>query len=80
MATIKASTGGGIYWNDTEVSNIDALVTKLAAASKLRPQPEVLIRGDVFSPSRSMGKILLACQRAGIMKVAFISESSPLCV
>ena len=77
---ISVDTSGNIYWYDAKMPNTDALIAKLKNVSKMTPQPEVLIRGDVFSPSRSMGKILLACQRAGIMKVAFISESSPLCV
>ena len=42
------------------------------------PQPEVQIRGDMASRYEGVGKILYACQRAGIVKVAFITEPPPL--
>jgi biopolymer transport protein ExbD len=38
----------------------------------------VQIRGDLEARYEGVGKILLACQRAGIVKVAFITEPPPL--
>ena len=58
--------------------NVDALVGKLKAVSAMKPQPEVQIRGDLEASYEGVGKILLACQRAGIVKVAFITEPPPL--
>jgi biopolymer transport protein ExbD len=46
--------------------------------STANPQPEVQIRGDMTSRYEGVGKILYACQRAGIVKVAFITEPPPL--
>ena len=40
----------------------------------VHPQPEVQIRGDQSATYEGVGKILYACQRAGIVKVAFITE------
>jgi biopolymer transport protein ExbD len=53
-------------------------VDKLKKVSTMKPQPEVQIRGDMTARYAGVGKVLLACQRAGITKVAFITEPPPL--
>jgi biopolymer transport protein ExbD len=75
---ISVDTLGGIYWYDQKVANVEALVDKLKKVSTANPQPEVQIRGDMASRYEGVGKILYACQRAGIVKVAFITEPPPL--
>jgi biopolymer transport protein ExbD len=75
---ISVDTSGNIYWYDAKLANVDALVTKLKVVSTKKPQPEVQIRGDMAARYEGVGKVLLACQRAGITKVAFITEPPPL--
>ena len=75
---ISVDARGDIYWYDAKMPNTDALVAKLKAVSTMKPQPEVQIRGDLASKYGGVGKVLLACQRAGITKVAFITEPPPL--
>jgi biopolymer transport protein ExbD len=75
---ISVDTLGGIYWYDQKVANVEALVDKLKKVSTATPQPEVQIRGDMAARYEGVGKILYACQRAGIVKVAFITEPPPL--
>ena len=75
---ISVDTAGGIFWYDQKVSNVEALVDKLKKVSTVKPQPEVQIRGDMASRYEGVGKILYACQRAGIVKVAFITEPPAL--
>lgn len=75
---ISVDTTGGIYWYDAKVANTEALVEKLKKVSKMEPQPEVQIRGDMAARYEGVGKILYACQRAGIVKVAFITEPPAL--
>jgi len=75
---ISVDTAGSIFWYDQKVSNVEALVDKLKKVSTVKPQPEVQIRGDMASRYEGVGKILYACQRAGIVKVAFITEPPPL--
>ena len=75
---ISVDTAGGIFWYDQKVANVEALVDKLKKVSTVKPQPEVQIRGDLASRYEGVGKILYACQRAGIVKVAFITEPPPL--
>ena len=75
---ISVDTTGGIFWYDQKVANVEALVDKLKKVSTVKPQPEVQIRGDLASRYEGVGKILYACQRAGIVKVAFITEPPAL--
>ena len=75
---ISVDTAGGIFWYDQKVASTEALVDKLKKVSTVKPQPEVQIRGDMTSRYEGVGKILYACQRAGIVKVAFITEPPAL--
>ena len=52
----------------------EALVERLKKISVLNPQPEVHIRGDDKARYESVGKVVYACQRAGIMKISFVTE------
>ncbi|MBK6594397.1 MAG: biopolymer transporter ExbD [Burkholderiales bacterium] len=75
---ISVDSAGGVFWYDQKISNVEALVDKLKKVSTVKPQPEVQIRGDMASRYEGVGKILYACQRAGIVKVAFITEPPAL--
>ena len=71
---ISVDQRGGIYWNDLKLANTNALIDRLKKISVLQPQPEVQIRGDGGAQYDSVGRIVYACQRAGIAKVGFITE------
>ena len=75
---ISVDKSGGIFWYDARVPDVEALVGRLKKVSAMKPQPEVQIRGDLAGRYDGVGKILYACQRAGITKVAFITEPPPL--
>jgi len=75
---ISVDTTGSIYWYDQKISNLESLVDRLKKISATKPQPEVQIRGDMAARYDGVGKILYACQRAGIVKVAFITEPPAL--
>jgi biopolymer transport protein ExbD len=74
---ISVDKEGAIYLYESKMQNLDALVNQLKIKSKLRPQPEIQVRGDLNGKYEGVGKILLACQKAGIGKVAFITEPPP---
>ena len=74
---ISVDQKGGIYWNDLKLANTAALIDRLKKISVLQPQPEVQIRGDGGAQYDSVGRIIYACQRAGIAKVGFITEPPP---
>ncbi|MCZ8074878.1 MAG: biopolymer transporter ExbD [Burkholderiales bacterium PBB2] len=71
---ISVTKSGEIYWNTTLVPDVDALVQRLGKVAVLNPQPEVHVRGDDKSRYESVGRVVYACQRAGIMKVSFVTE------
>ena len=75
---ISVDKAGGIFWYDARVANVETLVDKLKKVSRMDPQPEVQIRGDMSARYEGVGKIMYACQRAGIVKVAFITEPPAL--
>ena len=54
---------------------VDALK---AAQAANKPFPEVHIRGDKNVRFEAIGRVILACQRAGIQKVGFITEPHSL--
>ena len=75
--TLSVSKDGDIYWNELLIPSVDALVERLKKVSVLPVQPEVHIRGDGAARYESVGKIVFACQRAGITKIAFVTEPPP---
>ena len=75
---ISVDKDSKVYWYDSRVDSVDALVVKLKKVAAMKPQPEVQVRGDLAARYEGVGKVLLACQRAGIAKVAFITEPPAL--
>src|SRR5881409_614783 len=71
---LSVDQAGRIYWNDLKIANTQALIDRLKKVALLTPQPEVQIRGDAGAQYDSVGRIIYACQRAGIAKVGFITE------
>jgi biopolymer transport protein ExbD len=75
---ISVDRGGNIFYYESRINDVEGLVTNLKKVAKTEPQPEVQVRGDLNAQYEGVGKVLLACQRAGIVKVAFITEPPPL--
>ena len=74
---LAVSKDGDLYWNTKRIDDIDELTRMLTEKAKIKPQPEVHIRGDANSRYESIGRVVFACQRAGIVKVGFITEPPP---
>jgi biopolymer transport protein ExbD len=75
--TLSVDRQDRIYWNDLYIPNSNVLVDRLKRVSRLTPQPEVQIRGDGLANYEGVGKVIYACQRAGITKISFITEPPP---
>jgi biopolymer transport protein ExbD len=75
---ISVAGDGGVYWNEKRIAKNNELVEQLKTVAVLDPQPEVQIRGDGGAPYEYVGKVVLACQRAGIVKIGFITDPPPL--
>ncbi len=71
---ISVDARGRTFWFDAPVADTAALIARLGQTAKLSPQPEVHIRGDWRGEYEPVGRIIYACQRAGIVKVGFITE------
>jgi biopolymer transport protein ExbD len=74
---LAVSKDGDIYWNTRRMPDVESVVTELKKLSTKEPQPEVHIRGDQDARYESVGRLVVACQRAGIAKVGFILEPPP---
>jgi biopolymer transport protein ExbD len=71
---ISVNAAGNIYLYDTPIKNSADLVDRMKTFAVKDPQPEVQIRGDARSDFESVGRVMYAVQRAGIVKVGFITE------
>jgi biopolymer transport protein ExbD len=74
---ISVNKDGDVFWNAKAVADNDTLVKKLKQIGVLNPQPEVHIRGDEKVRYESVGRVVFACQRAGILKISFVTEPPP---
>jgi biopolymer transport protein ExbD len=65
---------GEFYWNDAGIADGEALLERLKSRAVEDPPPEVHIRADKDVRYEFVGRIVAYCQRAGLGKVAFITE------
>ena len=71
---ISVDQAGAIFWYDNPVADVAALVEKLKVVAASQRQPEIQIRGDMAGMYEGVGKVLHACQSAGIVNVTFITR------
>jgi biopolymer transport protein ExbD len=67
---------GEIFWN-TQPIEMQGLLDRLKTIAVMEPQPAVHIRADQDARYEFVGKVMVACQRMSIFKVAFITEPPP---
>jgi biopolymer transport protein ExbD len=72
--TIAIDREGDLFWNEARLADPAALLDKLKERAVEDPQPEVHIRADKDVRYQFVGRVVVACQRAGIAKIAFITE------
>ena len=79
---IAVTTDEQMYYNNVPVDpatmerNFVAALRRASASGKTLP--EVHIRGDKNVRFEAIGRVILACQKAGIQKVGFITEPHSL--
>jgi len=71
---LAVNRDGEVFWGMERVPDIETLVSRLKVEAVKEPQPEVHIRGDLEVRYEAVGRVVVACQRAGIFKVGFITE------
>lgn len=79
---ISVDKDENVYYNREPITQQE-MVEKFVAALKEsvaehKPLPEVHIRGDRAVRFEAIGRVILACQQAGIQKVGFITQPHPL--
>jgi biopolymer transport protein ExbD len=72
--TIAVTANGDVYWNHAPVPNEQALIQDVVTAAVIKPQPEIHIRADKDVQFASIGRVLFAIERGGIVKVGFITQ------
>ena len=71
---ISVTRDGDVYWGMQRIRDNDELFDRLKEVAVRQPQPEVHIRGDAEARYETVGRVVVAVQRAGIYKVGFITE------
>jgi len=71
---LSVRSDGAVFWQLSEVTESD-LARRLAVAARENPQPEVHIRGDLTTKYFEVGKVVTIAQRAGILKIGFITKA-----
>ena len=70
---IAVDRDGNVFWNNQFVDDTQ-LFSRLKEIAVRQPQPEVHIRGDREGRYEFVGRVVYDCQRAGILKIGFITE------
>ncbi|MFO7189829.1 MAG: biopolymer transporter ExbD [Pseudomonadota bacterium] len=70
---IAVNREGQVFWNTAPISH-DELLQRLRTVAPMVPQPEVHVRADQQTRYEYVGRVIVAAQRSGIMKVGFITE------
>jgi len=71
---ISINKDGQVFWNTSLVPDNAALLDRLKEVAVHQPQPEVHVRADQTTRYEHVGRVILDAQRAGILKVGFITE------
>ena len=71
---IAVNRDGEVFWGMERMADHEMLVARMKIESVKEPQPEVHIRADSEVRYEAVGRVVVACQRAGIFKVGFITE------
>jgi biopolymer transport protein ExbD len=74
---LAVNRDGEVHWGLQRLADAEELVARLKTEAVKDPQPEVHIRGDLEVRYEPIGRVIVACQRAGILKVGFITEPPP---
>jgi len=65
---------GVVFWNSEKLADNDEVLARIKEIAVKVPQPEIHVRGDKEARFEFIGRLIVNCQRAGIGKIAFITE------
>jgi len=64
---------GSLFWNGERIDR-EVAIRRFTEAGARRPQPEIYLRADQNVAYRHVAEMLADASRAGLSKVAFVSE------
>jgi len=71
---LSINKDGQVFWNTSLIPDNATLLNRLKESAVIQPQPEVHVRADAGTRYEHVGRVILDAQRAGMLKVAFITE------
>lgn len=74
---LSVNKDGQVFWGTMLLADSNQLLEKLKEVAVIQPQPEVHVHADEATRYEHVGRVILTAQRAGIMKVGFITEPGP---
>ena len=70
---LSISADGTVFWNGESVDR-KGLRERLAAASQIRPQPEIHLRADRAARYQSIAETMADAANAGLTRIGFVSQ------
>jgi biopolymer transport protein ExbD len=64
---------GDVYWNGERIDTT-ALASRMAAAAKADPQPEVHLRADRTTEYQKVAEVMAMAAKAGLTRIGFVTE------
>jgi biopolymer transport protein ExbD len=77
VVKIDIDAGDTVFWNGEALADRAALVERLAAASRLQPQPEVHVRPHPRSRYASFAGVMVAADAAGLRRLGVVGDARP---
>lgn len=71
--SLSVTVDGSVFWNEEKLDEAQ-LAQRLETAAKQTPQPEMVVRGDRKVEYEYVTKVMAAVQKAGILKLGFITQ------
>jgi biopolymer transport protein ExbD len=71
---VAVDARGNIFWNESRMSDRNALLERVKQAAVIKPQPEIHIRADQETRYEAVGRVIYTIQRGGLVKVGFLTE------
>ncbi|HEY3328335.1 MAG TPA: biopolymer transporter ExbD [Novimethylophilus sp.] len=70
---IAINAQGTVYWNG-EIVEEASLRTRMAAAARLDPQPELHLRADRITHYEKVARVMSDAAQAGLVKIGFVTD------
>ncbi|MES2026047.1 MAG: biopolymer transporter ExbD [Pseudomonadota bacterium] len=71
---VSIDAAGQVYWNNVELDQPE-LLSRIADAAKVTPQPELHLRADRITPYEKVAQVMAAAQSGGLTKMGFVTEA-----